>query len=283
MGMKPPVRIVPSHKTHMVIGSRMCGFYNREIDVLIDESREEDAGEEELHELVIPLSSIPGGYLVIEGDVSGRNGHDASRVSCGVLLSQARLVFGKLGDKGLCYYILHHYLDKFIDILVGQILSLYSKYKDRENAFDLVYDELISSFNEIVRRGYETEASTFKALELILDKGFKDTYEDVWKALINVLDLNADYKSSTRSTKSAIIIATWRNCLDNLVTEDDWRLARQIVDESKRVREKLVENSREVICILLKHRTIDPYLRKRFSKLFDEKRMWMMLKAFSCP
>ena len=40
MGMKPPVRIVPSHKTHMVIGSRMCSFYNREIAVLVDESRE---------------------------------------------------------------------------------------------------------------------------------------------------------------------------------------------------------------------------------------------------
>jgi len=275
------VRIVPSHKTHMVVGSRMCGFYNREIDVLIDESREEDAGKE-LHELVIPLYSIPGGYLVIGGDVSGRRGHDASRISCGALLSQARLVLDKFGDKGLCYYILHHYLDKFIDILIGQILNLYSKHKDRENAFDLVYDELVQGFNEIVRRGYETEASTFKALELILDKDFKDIYEDVWEAFINVLDLNADYKSSTRSTKSAIMMATWKNCLDNLVTEDDWRLARRILDESKRVREKLVENSREVMCILLKHRTIDPYLRKRFSKLFDEKRMWMMLKAFNC-
>jgi hypothetical protein len=274
--------MVPSHKTHMVIGSRMCGFYNREIDVLIDESREEDAGEEGPYELVIPLYHTLDGYLVIEGDVSGRRGHDASRVSCGVLLSQARLVLGKFGDKGLCYYILHHYLDKFINILVGQILSLYSKYKDRENAFVLVYDELISSFNEIIRRGYETETSTFKALELILDKGFKDAYEDAWKALINVLDLNADYKSSTRSTKSAIMIATWKNCLDNLATEDDWRLARQILDEYKRIKEKLVENSREVMCILLKHRTIDPYLRKRFSKLFDEKRMWMMLKAFNC-
>jgi hypothetical protein len=102
--------------------------------------------------------------------VSGRRGHDASRVPCSVLLSQARLVLGKFGDKGLCYYILHHYLDKFIDILVGQILNLYSKYKDRENAFDLIYDELISSFNEIVRIGYETEASTFKALESLVIK-----------------------------------------------------------------------------------------------------------------
>jgi hypothetical protein len=265
----------------MVIGLRVCGFYNREIDALIDESRGEDAGEEEPRELVIPLSSIPGGYLVVE-DVSGRRGHDAGRVSCSVLLSQARLVLEKFGDKGLCYYILHHYLDKFIDILVGQILSLYSKYKDRENAFDLVYDELISSFNEIVRRGFEREASTFKALELILDKGFKDAYKDAWRALIYVLDLSADYKSSTRSTKSAVMVAIWKNCLDSLVTEDNWRLARRIVDESKRVRERLIEDSREVMCILLKHRTIDPYLRKRFSKLFDEKRVWMMLKAFNC-
>jgi hypothetical protein len=260
----------------------VCGFYSREIDVLIDESREEDAGEEGSHELAIPHPSILGGYLVIEDDVSGRRGHDASRVSCSVLLSQARLVLSKFGEKGLCYYILHHYLDKFINILRGQILNLYSKYKDRENAFDLVYGELISSFNEIVRRGYEREVSTFKALELILDKGFKDAYEDAWKALINIRDLNADYKSGTRSTKSAIMMATWRNCLDSLVSEDDWRLARQIVDESKRVREKLVEDSREVMCILLKHRTIDPYLRRKFSKLFDEKRAWMMLKAFNC-
>jgi hypothetical protein len=85
----------------MVIGSRVCGFYSREIDALIDESREGDAGEEGPHELVIPLHPIPGGYLVIEGDVSGRRGHDASRVSCDVLLSQARLVLGKFGDKGL--------------------------------------------------------------------------------------------------------------------------------------------------------------------------------------
>jgi hypothetical protein len=129
---------------------------------------------------------------------------------------------------------------------------------------------------------YETEASTFKALELILDKGFKDAYEDAWEALINIRDLNVNYKSKTRSTKSEIMMAMWKICLDSLVTEDDWRLARRIVDESKRVREKLVEDSREVMCILLKYRTIDPYLRKRFSKLFDEKRMWMMLKAFNC-
>jgi len=70
---------------------------------------------------------------VIKGDVSSRRSHDASRVSCSALLSQMRLVLSKFGDKGLCYYnILHHYLDRFIDILVGQMLSLYSKYKDRK-------------------------------------------------------------------------------------------------------------------------------------------------------
>ena len=75
----------------------------------------------------------------------------------------------------------------------------------------------------------------FKALELILDKELKDAYEVVWKALINVLDLNADYKSSTCSTISAIIIAKWRNCLDNLVTEDAWRLTRHIINKPKKV------------------------------------------------
>jgi len=279
--MKPPVYIVPSHETHMVIGSRVCDFYNREIDVLIDESREEDAEGEEPRELVIPLNHIPGGYLVVE-DVSDGRGHDVGRVSCGVLLSQARLVLEKFGDKGLCYYILHHYLDKFINILVGQVLSLYSKYKDRENAFDLVCGELVSSFNEMVRRGFEREVSAFRALELILDKGFKDAYRDAWNVLTHVLKLGADYKSVTRSAKSAVMVAVWKNCLDSLVTEDDWRLARRIVEESKRVREKLVEDSREVMCILLKHRTIDPYLRRRFSKHFDEKRVWVMLKALNC-
>jgi hypothetical protein len=73
--------------------------------------------------------------LVID-NASSKRGHDAGRISCSTLLSQARLVLERFGEKGLCYYILHHYLDKFLNMLTGQILNLYSKHKDEEDAFN---------------------------------------------------------------------------------------------------------------------------------------------------
>jgi hypothetical protein len=42
----------------MVIGSRIRGFYNREIDVLIDESQEEGVGEEKPTNLILYLAAI---------------------------------------------------------------------------------------------------------------------------------------------------------------------------------------------------------------------------------
>jgi hypothetical protein len=270
----------PSHETHVVIGSRICGFYNREIDKLIDKSLETDVDEKGSSQLLIPTSSL-GGSLVIYNAPSER-GHDAGRISCGTLLSQARLVLERFDEKGLCYYILHHYLDKLLNILMGQVLHLYSKHKNDEDAFNRALQELVSNLSEVIRRGYETEASVFRALELVVDRGLIDLYRDSWEVLTTLEELFWGYKKGTRSGKEAVVLAAWSDCLESLKTEDDWRLARQIVDESKRVREKLVENARQVLCVLLSRRGVDAYLRRKFHRLFSEKTIWALQKALNC-
>jgi len=80
--------------------------------------------------IVIPLPQLPG-MVTIYSNMNIKS-HDGSRFSCKVLLSQARDVLSKFSDKGLCYYILHHYLDKFMNILTDQLLNIYSRVKEHE-------------------------------------------------------------------------------------------------------------------------------------------------------
>jgi hypothetical protein len=127
------------HETHVVIGSRICGFYDREIDELIDKPLERDVEGEGSSQLLIPICSLGGNLLIIQDDTSGKRSHDAGRISCSILLFQARLVLERFSEKGLCYYISHHYLDKFLNIFMGQILNLYSKHKDEEDAFNRAF------------------------------------------------------------------------------------------------------------------------------------------------
>ncbi|MFZ8783677.1 MAG: hypothetical protein ACO2OR_06835 [Desulfurococcaceae archaeon] len=127
---------------------------------------ETDVDEKDSSQLLIPASLL-GGSLVIYNAPSER-GHDAGRISCSTLFSQARLVLERFDEKSLCYYILHHYLDKLLNILMGQVLHPYSKHKNEEDAFNRALQELVSNLSEVIRKGYETEASVFRALELYI-------------------------------------------------------------------------------------------------------------------
>jgi hypothetical protein len=82
---------MPSHKVHAIVGKLVCGFSAKEIDELIDEKRP----------------------------------HDLSRISCREFFNQVSIIYKKYGEKGICYFALHHYLDKLVSIMEGRITKLH--------------------------------------------------------------------------------------------------------------------------------------------------------------
>ncbi len=79
---------------HSRLGDAICSFHSREIDTLID---------------------------------SVRN-HDISRYDVKELLNTVRIVKARYGDRGLCYFVFHHYLDRLVDILVSVLSNHYERY-----------------------------------------------------------------------------------------------------------------------------------------------------------
>jgi len=263
----------------MIIGRMICRFYNREIDRLIDHS-EKSVNKESVPsttEIVIPLPQLPG-KVIIYTDITSRKSHDAGRVTCDVLLSQVKEVLSRFGEPGLCYYVLHHYLDKLWNMIRGQLLHLYSQTKDRGDfdvAFDAAIRELVSHFKEVIREGFETEVSVFKALELIVDKGFKDlsNYLELEKY---EMELFSRYKSRTRRDKEVALEALWYMCLETLKSQQDWELAKYIVETAKHVKEKIIENAERVWCILMRHQY------QKFLKELEAKTLWFIMKSLNC-
>jgi len=78
---------MPSHKVHAIVGKLVCGFSAKEIDKLVDKKYH----------------------------------HDLSRISCREFFNQASIIYKKYGEKGICYFALHHYLDKLVSIMKGKI------------------------------------------------------------------------------------------------------------------------------------------------------------------
>jgi hypothetical protein len=223
---------MPSHIVHRVVGERICGFSSEEIDRLVDAPEH----------------------------------HDASRYFCSHLLTHAKLVLSAFGDKGLCYLALHHYLDKFTNIVYGRVWH-YGKFKTMIDPVT-VAQRVLEGLESSMLRGFEDEISVFKALELViyglrarleelrlkLDGGFQ---EALLEHKVKEYFESLGYSKSTAKKKARQFIETLKNCLTALqsLSPGDVELLRKVADVARDVRRKIANNARWILCTMMQ---LDP-------------------------
>jgi hypothetical protein len=223
----------------MAIGRLICGYYNSEIDETIDR----------------------------------HPAHDKARISCDTLFSQARDVLDKHGEKGLCYYVLHHYLDKIENIIFGQILSQWSKkHLDEDDGFEKAFKDVVNNLRDFIRMGLESEISTLKVVEIMVLKNIKDFWDlvEYGSALID------KYTSRTRNRKIRNLAHLWRDCI--LTVKGEMDIAEIIASTSFHVREKIVENAEKIWCAILRY----DYSRLALGAKFGRDRILFMMKTLQC-
>ena len=230
---------MPSHRVHRIIGERICEYSNPVIDELIDGY----IGIEELNETVESSRTL---HLDLFGGSRQEEKHDAARTSCSDLLKQVEAVYSRFGDKGLCYYILHHYLDKLPNILRGQLLHRLGL--SHCNDPELIISEFLPRLEVYMEEGYEAEVSVFSVLETIVEKDAKD-YDSLYKHLSRELD---NYYRKTRSRKRGLFREIWSDCMNSLLPER-MQLAKLIVLKSREVRRDVVQYAKWIICILMRY------------------------------
>ena len=93
---------------HRLLGNSICSFYSTEIDSLIDQASR----------------------------------HDSSRYDVSELERIIRVIRSRYGNKGVCYFILHHYLDRLVDILVSILSRYYESYALENAELSEVYRKL---------------------------------------------------------------------------------------------------------------------------------------------
>jgi hypothetical protein len=223
----------------MAIGRLICGYYSSEIDETID-----------MHPA-----------------------HDKARMSCDTLFSQARVVLGKHGERGLCYYVLHHYLDKVENIVFGQILSQWSKkHLDEDDGFEKAFKDVVGNLRDFVRAGLESEVSTLRAVEVIVLEGVKD----FWGFVDYAFALTDRYASRTRSRKVHGLLRLWMDCLPAVEREAD--LAAILASTSRHVRERIAENAEKIWCTILRH----DFGRLALGARFGRDRVLYMMETLQC-
>lgn len=84
---------MPSWKVHRIVCRRFCNYYNPEIDSIVDEE----------------------------------DGHDISRYDVERLAKTVEYVRSKHGERGLCQLIVHHYLDRLVDLMIHELVEAYSE------------------------------------------------------------------------------------------------------------------------------------------------------------
>lgn len=109
----------PSWKLHRLIGTIVCDFYDHKIDKLID-IRE----------------------------------HDVGRYDKSALSKQFDYVWDRWEWKGICYYLLHHILDRISDILVSELSRLGEKYLDGTITLEEGYKEVVNRVFERIKKDY---------------------------------------------------------------------------------------------------------------------------------
>ncbi len=118
---------MPSWKVHCLIGEIICfGFCNHEIDALID--------------------------------VKGR--HDRGRYDKSVFTNEALTILRKYGANGLCYYILHHILDRLQELLISELAHGYNLYTSGHD-INSVYEKVRSNIISRIRNDTRTIFSTY--------------------------------------------------------------------------------------------------------------------------
>ena len=103
-----------SWKVHKVIGETLLGYYNHEIDKIID--------------------STPR--------------HDSSRYDIKELAKLVELVKNRFGTKDLYYMVLHHYIDRLVSLLISEICYLFDMYYSQ----DIFRRELLKFKDKILKR-----------------------------------------------------------------------------------------------------------------------------------
>jgi hypothetical protein len=223
----------------MAIGRLICGYYSGEIDGIIDRH---------------PV-------------------HDRARMSCGTLFSQARAVLGKHGKRGLCYYVLHHYLDKVENIVFGQILSQWSrKHLDEDGGFERAFKDVVGNLGDFIRAGLESEVSTLRAVEIMVLEGVKD----YWDFIEYGFALADRYTSRTRSRKVRSLSRLWMDCLP--AVEREAEVAAILASTSRHVRERIAENAEKIWCTILRY----DFGRLALGAKFGRDRVLYMMETLQC-
>jgi hypothetical protein len=217
----------------MAIGRLICGYYNREIDKTIDE-----------HSNITPSGSITYNPIkkntiyfglfsfIVSSDIDDKKMHDKARVSCDTLFSQARNVLNKYGEKGLCYYVLHHYLDKIENIIFGQILSQWSKkYKNEDDECIAITEDNTGSQRssiededneEYIEHSLEGIEKRIKEIDECIkqrklsgyEDGFDKAVKDVMNSLRDFIRIGLESEISTFKVIETIVLENIKNPWD---------------------------------------------------------------------
>ncbi len=105
---------MPSWDVHRIVCEKLIGFYEQEIDKIVDT----------------------------------KSSHDSSRYDVKNLAEVVDSVYNEYGVEGLKQLILHHYLDRTSDILVRELLSHYELYISRYYTLEESYSNLVESISD---------------------------------------------------------------------------------------------------------------------------------------
>jgi hypothetical protein len=209
------VLVTPSHRVHEIVGRLICGFSDRAIDMIIDNNYK----------------------------------HDLSRIKCRELFNLASLVLEAYGEKGICYLVLHHYLDKLVSILKGRYIRLHLK---RDFSRKSIINEIESGFmDEISVFSFLTRHRHFADNPLLLRFHYRNMFID------------KGYSKGTARRKANMLLDIAIECkevLDEMWNEtmNDRKQRRRlvileeiIIDNVKKVRYKMLDNIEKILCIIL--------------------------------
>lgn len=144
-----------SWRLHELFGREVCGFSSREIDWVVDSS----------------------------------SGHDASRYSADELLRLVDWVYKRYGEKGVCYMVLHHFLDRAVDAVVS-LITIYEAYKSSadvcEDFAKDTYGRLIMDEKNILAKYYRDSSTIPGALQVLKEQvGFVlKELQKHWKSVL---------------------------------------------------------------------------------------------------
>lgn len=155
-------------------------------------------------------------------------------------------VYKKYGEEGLCYYILHHYLDKIESIVKGRTYRVIFKY------LSLPLKDRFSYLPNEVREGLRDEVSTLSFIAR--DRYFyyssaphMNSMEESYYTRYSFYRKYVDegYSKQTARKKAEARIAVISSCRDVDISDFP-----QLEDQVLLVRSKLMRDLERVLCIM---------------------------------